>query len=261
MSYPELNIRWIENELRTTRIGWQIISHEEVDSTNEWAKQLLNQGKPEGTVVLADSQTQGKGRMGRTWFSQKNMGIYLSLLLKPALPPDRVHQLTLVAGLAVADTLNTFSRTPATLKWPNDVLIGNKKISGILSENISAGDRSGVVIGIGINVNHARFPAPLASIATSLLLENGETTDRKQVIATLLKNFDREYQAYFEQGMMKVAERWAENSEIFGRKIQVTKGQESLEGTALRLDAQGCLVVRTEIGREISLDSGEVTFL
>ncbi len=261
MSYSEADIRWIENQLETARIGWQIISYDEVDSTNILAKHLLDQGEPEGTAILADCQTQGKGRMGRTWYSQKEMGIYLSLLLKPRLPPERVHQLTLVAALAVADAINAFSTTQATLKWPNDVFIKEKKISGILSKNIASGDHSGVVIGIGINVNHSRFPAPIDSLATSLFIENGETTDRKLVIATLLRNFDRQYQAYFDQGMAKVAERWAKNSEMFEKKIQVTRGQESFGGTALRLDSNGRLVVLTETGREVSLDSGEVTLL
>jgi len=261
MSYSDADIRWIENQLETVRIGWKIRSYDEVDSTNELAKHLLAQGEPEGTAILADSQTQGKGRMGRTWYSQKEMGIYLSLLLKPRLSPDRVHQLTLVASLAVADAINAFSTTPVTLKWPNDVFINGKKISGVLSENITSGDRSGVVIGIGINVNHSRFPAPLDSFATSLFIEKGETTNRKLLIATLLKNFDREYQAYFDQGMARVAERWVENSEMFGRKIQITKGQESFGGTALHLDISGRLVVLTETGQEVSLDSGEVTLL
>lgn len=259
MSYSDADITWIENQLKTAQREWHFKFFDTVDSTNEIAKHLLSQGASEGTVIVADSQTQGKGRMGRTWFSQKETGVYLSLLLTPRLPADQVHQLTLVASLAVVETINAFSHTPATLKWPNDVLIKAKKVSGILSENIASGDRSGVVIGIGINVNHSRFPAPLDSLATSLLMENGKTTDRKRVIATLLENLDREYQAYFDEGMARVAERWAKNSEIFERKIIVTKGPESFRATALRLDNNGCLVVLTETGREVSLDSGEVT--
>ena len=158
MSYSEADIRWVKDQLETTRIKWKIKSYNVIESTNELAKQILGQGEPEGTAILADSQTLGKGRMGRTWFSQKETGIYLSLLLQPHLPADRLHQLTLVTALAVADTINKYSATPASLKWPNDVFIKGKKISGILSENITAGNHSGVVIGIGINVNHSRFP-------------------------------------------------------------------------------------------------------
>jgi len=259
MPYSDAEITWIKNRLKTTQMKWHVKFFDAVDSTNELTKHLLSQGEPEGTVIVADSQAQGKGRMGRTWFSQKEMGVYLSLLLVPRIPVDRVHQLTLMTAIAVVETLNAFSRTRATLKWPNDVLIKGKKISGTLSENVVSGKHSGVVIGIGINVNHSQFPAPLDCLATSLLMENGETTDRKRVIATLLENFDREYQSYCRQGMTGIAGRWTQHSEMFGKKIRVTQGQERFSGTALRLDDSGCLVVLTESGKEVSLDSGEVT--
>jgi BirA family biotin operon repressor/biotin-[acetyl-CoA-carboxylase] ligase len=262
MSYSQEDQQWIQSQLQAENIGQEIITYDSVDSTNDIAKRLVGKSDKEGTVILANSQTQGKGRRGRTWHSEENVGVYLSTLLKTSLPPEQISQITLVAGVALVQAINEFSRVRAYLKWPNDILLNGKKVAGILTEYCQKKVHSEVILGIGINVNHARFPVPLQHIATSMAMENGEIFERLPLITFLLNHLDQEYRSFLNKGLSPTVTRWNLNSEMFGKRISLTKGTQTFFGTAMKLDKKrGHLVILTDSGEEVAFDSGEVTLM
>lgn len=261
MPYSQEDQKWIRNQLRAEHIGREIIAYDSVDSTNNIAKSLVNQPGKEGTVILADSQTQGKGRSGRTWYSEEKVGIYLSVLLKPSLPLEEISQITLVAGVALAKTINEFSRARAYLKWPNDILLNGKKVAGILTENYQGNIHSGIILGIGINVNHAHFPVSLQHIATSIAMENGEVYERLPLITFLINHLEQEYRCFLDEGISPIVNHWNLNSDMFGKQISIAHGNQTFSGTAMKLNDQGHLVMLMDDGEEIDFDSGEITFL
>lgn len=261
MPYSPEDQQWIKSQLQAEHIGREIITYDSVDSTNNIAKRLVGEPGKEGTVILADSQTQGKGRLGRTWYSEEKVGIYLSVFLKPFLPPEQVAKVTLVAGVALVQAVNEFSRTRAYLKWPNDILLNGKKVAGILTENFQEKEHSGVVLGIGINVNHSHFPVPLQHIATSMAMENGEIFERLPLITFLLNHLDQEYRFFQNEGLSATVDQWNMNSEMFGKHISLTQGTQTFLGTAMKLDEEGQLVILMDNGEEIAFDSGEISLM
>ena len=261
MPYSQEDQKWIQSQLRAEHIGREIIVHDSVDSTNNIAKNLVNQSGKEGTVILADCQTQGKGRSGRIWHSEEKVGIYLSVLLKPSLPLEEVSQITLVAGVALAKTINEFSRVRAYLKWPNDILLNGKKVAGILTENYQGNIHSGIILGIGINVNHSHFPVSLQHIATSIAMENGEIFERLPLISFLINHLEQEYRCFLDDGISPIVDHWNLNSDMFGKQISINHGNQTFSGTAMKLNDQGHLVMLMDDGKEIDFDSGEVIFL
>ncbi len=261
MSSP-LSAEKIKNHQIGARIGSEVLVFDAVDSTNELAKQHLFQDAREGLVLLAESQTRGRGRLGRSWMSLPGMGLYLSLILKPKIPTRRLPQLTLMAGLAAALAVNEFSVPDARLKWPNDVLLNGKKCCGILCEtHPTPTGESGVIVGIGINANHspADFPDELKSSATSLKIETGNSTDRQDLAIALISHLDKQYDAFLSDEEPTIIEKWLENSDMVGKKITVTHGNTATPGTALGLDSQGRLLVLSDKGEELAFDSGEVS--
>ena len=230
----------------------------ETDSTNaEVIRRLSSHPSEEGLVVIADCQTGGKGRSGRVWHSAPGTGIYLSMLIQPNFSPERIPIVTLMAGLAAAIAVNEFIPQPAQLKWPNDLLLNNKKIAGVLCE-YHATKVPAVIIGIGINVNHTQFPDDIKDIATSLKLESGLETNRTTLIKQLVKQFDFQYSELKNNKIQALIDNWTRHSDLFGKSIIISKGDQSITGKAVRLDNLGRLVVLNESGKEIVLDSGEV---
>ena len=252
----------IKNNLRPGRIGSKVLVFDAVQSTNDLARQHFDENAQEGLVLIADSQSSGRGRMGRSWVSVPGVGIYLSVLLYPKMEPERLPQLTLLAGLATVRAVNEFSSQKAQLKWPNDVLLNGKKCSGILCEFHTREDGdAGVILGIGINANHSPddFPGELQPYATSLRIETGNSIDRSALISALLRHLDQEYRDFLSHGSQRLVNNWMENSDMFGKPIAVTLGKEVIRGIALGLDPEGRLILRTEQGEELVLDSGEVS--
>jgi len=252
----------IKRHLDCVLIGSKIVLLPEIDSTNDLVKEYLENGAEEGLVVVAETQTAGKGRFGRTWHSPTETGIYLSVLLKPRLAPDHLPRLTLMAGVAAVFALNEFSPRRATLKWPNDILISGKKVCGLLCEHARSSEgTTGVVIGVGINVNQLpeQFPEELKGTATSLLIENDSPVERVPLIRSFLNHLDQEYQAYLMDGGQEMIRKWSDHTDLFEKQVTVTRGSDITCGTALRLDESGRLVVRTDEGKELTFDSGEVT--
>ena len=262
MPYSQEDQRWIKSQLQAEHIGQEILIYDAVDSTNDIAKRMVGESDNEGTVILANSQTQGKGRLGRIWHSEENVGVYLSVLLKTSLPPEQISKIALVAGVALVQTINEFSQARAYLKWPNDVLLNGKKVAGILTEYCKKKAHSEVILGIGINVNHAHFPVSLQHIATSMAMENGEIFERLPLISFLLNHLDQEYQSFLNAGISPTVDQWNINSDMFGKHISLTKGTQTFFGTAMKLDSEeGNLVVLTDNGEELAFDSGEVTLM
>jgi BirA family biotin operon repressor/biotin-[acetyl-CoA-carboxylase] ligase len=257
---PEL----IEPLVRGTIFGGQICHYYRAGSTNSLALESAAQGAPEGSVFVAEQQTAGRGRGANQWHSAESAGIYCSVILRPALPPSDVLGLSLAAGLAVRDAVQAIdSRVMPDLKWPNDALLGGKKFCGILTEMSGEATRvRHVVVGIGINVNHARFPAELAHSATSLRLATGAEWSRVELCAALLKSLDREYRAILSgpQAHAEILRRFEESSSSTrGRQVRIEENG-GFEGTSAGLDSRGFLQVRTDSGLRVVL-SGTVRFV
>lgn len=234
-----------------------------VGSTNNVLKEMAEKGAPEGTVVVAELQEEGRGRMGRHWSSPEGKGIYLSLLLRPAVSPQYTSPLTLLAAVAACGGISSvLPRLSPGIKWPNDLLIGGRKVCGILCEIKAEIDLVHyLVAGIGINVNMALedFPPELQHAATSLRLENeGAAVSRLAVAAGVLHHFDELYTAYLQEGAASVMARWREYNITLGRSVKVQGPGFSFAGTARELDGNGALVVESESGERKSFTAGEV---
>ena len=252
----------LKKNLRCERIGSSIIFLPEIDSTNDLIKKYLMNNVSEGLVVVAETQTAGRGRRERSWHSPPETGIYLSTLLKPNLELSQLSIITLLAGVAATLTINEFSNQNAYLKWPNDILINNKKVCGLLCEMIKKQkELSSVIIGIGINANQMpeQFPGHLKSIATSIRIVNGFPIDRLAVIQSFLTNLDREYQTYLNDGESSVIKKWSLNTKLFCKKVSLKHGSNVTTGSAMRLDELGRLVLLLDNGHEEAFDSGEVS--
>ncbi len=252
----------VKDHLNCVHIGSEILFLPEIDSTNNLAKKHSKNNAQEGLVIIAESQTGGRGRMGRSWYSPPETGIYLSILLKPNLKPDHLSFITLLAGVSAISTINEISHQRANLKWPNDILINYKKVCGLLCEMTQEkGNSFSVVIGIGINVNQLpeQFPRDLKKTATSLRIVNGSPINRLTVIRSLLTTLDREYRFFLAEGGHSVIKKWTLNTDLFGKKVSVKRGSVIITGTAMKLDELGRLVLRRDNGHAEVIDSGEVT--
>lgn len=237
---------------------WTVYHAAEMDSTNEWAKRLAEEGAPDLTVCLADEQTAGKGRLGRVWKSPAGTSVSMSVLLRPSVRPEHLSMLTLVMGMAAADGLGKIMGLPVGIKWPNDVVIHGKKLCGILTE--TASDGSWVVIGIGINVNMTDFPEELRSKASSIRLETGREESLPRTAAVVLNEFRDYYRAFLEtedmSGLRATYERMLVN---IHEKVRVLDPGGAFNGTALGIDDAGDLLVRRDDGTVVHVYSGEVS--
>lgn len=216
-----------------------------VDSTQNVAKQLATDGAPEGTVVAADHQTQGRGRAGRTWLAEPGVNLLFSVLLRPPIPIRRVSQLSLLAAVASTEALGAQTGLPIQIRWPNDLMLAGRKVAGILTEAASGAQKVlHVVVGIGVNVNQTVFPAEIRERATSLALGAGYPLERERLLEALLATLDRWYAVYREAGFASVRSAWCRSSATLGEWVS---GQ-GIAGTAFDLDEDGALMVRVPSG-------------
>lgn len=258
-----LDAALIQQECSTQIFGRTLHILAATTSTNDVAKQLALQGAPEGTVVLAEQQTQGRGRQGRSFASPPGVGIYLSLLLRPQLDLSRLPQLTLITAVAVAEAITATSALSVTLKWPNDVEIRGRKTAGILTEAFMSTEVLPVVIvGIGINVNTvlAQLPVALQPRVTSLAIAAGHPVSRHRLIASLLEHLERFYQAFPTTGMAPILQRWLHYGPIVGHHVRFTQANTTEVGIVQGLDDDGALLVQDPTGVVHRIFSGEVLF-
>ena len=251
----------IQEGLKTLVLGQKDIHHfKETASTNTTAKELAANGAPEGTLVVAEGQSHGKGRLGREWFSPGGEGIYLSLILRPNLSPADAPKITLLTAVAAAEALGSTTGLPIQIKWPNDILLRGKKLAGILTEISTEMDTIDfVVIGLGLNVNVTAFPAVLRDMATSLLIETGRVYPRVDITRAFLEGFEGWYGVLQDAGFEPVLERWRQFSAVTGRRVVVETLGDRIEGTALDINRDGLLIVEDEKGQLHRIYSGDVT--
>jgi BirA family biotin operon repressor/biotin-[acetyl-CoA-carboxylase] ligase len=222
---------------------------------------LAERGEPHGALFLAEEQTGGRGRAGRSWVSEKSVGIYCTILLRPKIPPAHAPILILVAGLAARDAAAEDLNSVPDIRWPNDLLIGGKKFGGILTEMHAEPDRIHyAVVGIGMNVNQSKMPAELASIATSLRIETRKTHSRLELLIRMLHHFDRYYNQFLTEGADPILRRFAEVSSYFrGKRVRITTFSETFTGTTAGLEPSGVLRVARHDGKGTELIlSGDV---
>jgi BirA family biotin operon repressor/biotin-[acetyl-CoA-carboxylase] ligase len=245
--------------LATVRLGRRVVHLNETASTNRVARELGAGGEPEGTLVLAEVQHGGKGRLGRAWSAPAG-GIWLSLILRPDFPPNLLQLLTLTAAVAAAEASENVAGISPGIKWPNDLLWRGKKLAGILTEGSTEADRVDcLVLGVGINANlrEEDFPLELRGLATSLLLAGGRPVDRAAWVRWFLWRLER-YYLNTGEGTAQALSEWRRRSVTLGQQVVVSMGSGTVEGTAVDIDDRGALLVETEGGLETVL-AGDVT--
>ncbi len=256
---PEL----IRNRLHTRDMGRPLHHLYSVDSTNAFAERLLARAKPprHGTVVVAERQTEGKGRLGRSWVSLRSTGLYLTLILRPRISSNLAPLLTLGAAVAVHEAVERISGLDVDIKWPNDLLVGNRKLGGILSELYAELDRvSTMVIGVGVNVNHTRMPDELSDIGTSMKMESGREHSRIEILLDFLMAFERLYDRFLDKGPSAIIEPWTSSSSFAeGRMLEVNDGVRRIRGVTRGLNALGALRIDLGEGQVEEVYSGDVT--
>ena len=235
----------------------KIYRYAEIGSTNDEAKRLAALGEAEGILVVADTQTAGRGRSGRQWLTPPGSALAMTLILRPTVPVVHVAQIALLGGLAVLEGIQHSTGLRPQLKWPNDVLIGGKKVCGVLAEAVFTGDKlESVVLGMGINVNAGPPPdLTLNYPATCLAAEVGHPLDRELVMQAILAAFDLRYP---QLGAPTLAAAWGEHLAMRGQKVQVGGGAESLAGTLEGITGEGALVLRLENGEARTVLAGEL---
>lgn len=264
MGYEPLNPEILTNSLTTACLGKQITHHEQVASTNVVAHEMARSGYPEGAVVIAESQTAGKGRMGRFWDSPTRKNLYLSIILRPHLSPTEAAKLTLVTAVSVAEAIDPLLTFAPQIKWPNDILLRTRKVSGILCELVTEQEQvSFVIVGVGINLNYSRedMPPEIRDIATSVMEESGREVDRAFFTQSLLENLEKKYLELQSNGFHAVAERWNQYARIEGQWMRAQVGGKSIIGRARGLDENGFLVLESTRGTTETVVAGDVSLL
>jgi BirA family biotin operon repressor/biotin-[acetyl-CoA-carboxylase] ligase len=246
----------------TKVIGRDIRVFEETTSTNDVIEKLARDGVKEGAVVFAESQTKGRGRLGRKWTSPTHKGLWFSILLRPKLSPQETTQLTVASAIALRRAIKNVTGVSADIKWPNDLLIGGKKVVGILTEMSAEVDRvRHVILGIGVDVNQdaTEFPPELRKIATSLKVEAGVEICRAELAVEILRELDFDYARICGGKFSTVADEWEAGCATIGKKVSVQMGARLIRGCAESLDDDGALLVRTEHGHLERIIGGDVT--
>jgi len=247
---------------KTKVVGRDIRVFEETTSTNDVIEKLARDGVKEGAVVFAEAQTKGRGRLGRKWMSPTHKGLWFSVLLRPDLRPQETTQLTVASATALRRAIKNVTGLSADIKWPNDLLIGGKKVVGVLTEMSAEVDRvRHVILGIGVDVNQnaAEFPPELRKIATSLKIEAGKEISRAELATEILSELDFDYARICGGKFSAVADEWESGCATIGKNVFVQMGVRQIRGRAEALDDDGALLVRTEHGHLERVIGGDVT--
>ncbi len=238
-----------------------IVFHEILDSTNRLAKELGTKGAPEGTLVLCEEQTAGRGRMGRRWLSPRHVNLLFSVLLRPKIPPDKVFLLTMILALAAIDAIGELYALKAMIKWPNDLYVGRKKLGGILTE-FSTWNKTVeyVVLGLGLNANWR--PADeegMLYAATSILVETGGEVSREDLLVGILEKLEPYYRKMSSGRLEGFYKRWNEESMLVNKRVEIRSTGERICGKALRIDPHGALIILDDQGQERKIVYGDVS--
>ncbi len=262
-SSPDLlRVDDIRTGLRTRTVGKAVHLLQETGSTNTVAMELAAGGAQEGTVVIAEAQTAGRGRLGRKWISPKG-NLYLSVIFRPAVPVYKAPLITLMGAVAAATAIRSFCKLPAVIKWPNDIQLSSKKAGGLLTEMSAEPDRiRHIVLGIGLDVNMdpAALPPDVRSISTTVAAEVGERIDRTGLLRELLRELDRWY-AVFRDKSGAVLDEWRALNCTLGSRVSVNEAGMSFTGEARDIDIEGRLLVRLDDGTDRTVNAGDVTLL
>ena len=243
-------------------IGRDIRVFEQTTSTNDVIEKLARDDVKEGVVVFAESQTRGRGRLGRKWLSPGRKGLWFSVLLRPDMRPQEATQLTVASATALRRAIHSETRLPVEIKWPNDILIGGKKVAGILTELSAELDKvRHVILGIGVDVNQGAvdFPPELRKLATSLKIESGKMISRAELATAILRELDRDYARVCAGEFAALADEWQEHCRTIGGEVTIRIGERALRGRAESLDDDGALLLRTEHGHLERVIGGDVT--
>jgi len=256
-----LQVQQIQDGLATSRLGNKIHYFSAVDSTNSCARQLAERGAEEGEIVIAESQNHGRGRLGRPWVSPPYLNLYFSVVLRPKLPPIDAPQITLMAAVALADTVASFIPVAPVIKWPNDVLVRGRKLAGVLTE--SSGDSvriEFVILGIGVNLNYPRslMPEAIRQRATSIVELTQKNISREAFVRRLIQDLDRCYGELEEGGFDPLATRWEARFGFRGKKVRVEMTDRVLIGRAKGIDRDGALILEDEMGQCQRVVAGDV---
>lgn len=260
---PDLSIGDIKILIKGD-IGREVFFYESVDSTNTVAAELAEKGTPEGTVVIADSQEKGRGRLGRFWVSPPHVNIHMSIILRPEIEPKDVTLLTIMSAVACVTALRGVTGLKVTIKWPNDLIVSGKKMGGILTEVKSDPDRIiFAVIGVGINVNMDvdMFPDDIRQIATSVKNETGEMHSRTAIIVEILNELEHWYKILKRTGGKPLLSEWQQLTSTLGRDVRITVGKETFTGIAESIDDEGMLILRLPSGMLKKISAGDLTIL
>jgi BirA family transcriptional regulator, biotin operon repressor / biotin---[acetyl-CoA-carboxylase] ligase len=249
---------WLANELASSIFSSRIVYHETIDSTNRFAKDLAVAGAPGGTLVLTEVQTGGRGRRGKAWLSPGNENLLFSVLLRPALLPERVFSLTMILALAAMEAVKTLSGLLPGIKWPNDLYAGMRKLGGILTEfSMIHEEVDWVVLGLGLNVN--RRPEELAAQATCVMEETGIRVSRNQLLVEIIKGFEAAYQKILLGDIEIFHRRWNEACFILGKAVEIESTKGRIYGKALRIERDGALILETQDGDLRRVVAGDVS--
>jgi len=236
----------------------KVLRFESLPSTNTELARRASEGAAEGLVIVADEQTAGRGRLQRAWSSPKGAGLYFSILLRPTIPQNHWPLITLMAALAVGDALREACGVETDIKWPNDLLSGERKICGILAESIDTPLGRAVILGIGINLTENAYPPELASVATSVSETTGGAPDREQILTALLDALSGWYSRLDEPG--QIVDAWSNRSSYaIGKLVQVSNGDDVWQGTTAGIEPDGALRLRTSSGEVKLVRAGDVS--
>ncbi len=259
--FAVLDIALVQQRLGAGLFGRTIHYFPEIDSTNSYARERAESGAGEGEVVVAESQSQGRGRLGRRWESPPFANLYVSILLRPKLSPAHVAQITLMAAVALAEVVEGFVPEKPAIKWPNDILIGGKKLAGILTEGACSAERvEYVILGIGVNLNYAysAMPEEIRRSATSVLEAAGRPVQRESFLQRLIQGIERCYGELEQAGFDALAARWESYFAWRGRRVRVELLDQVTAGTATGIDRDGALVIVDDGGSAQRILAGDV---
>ncbi len=264
MARMEFDAKALQSRLTGRKIGCPLHYRETVDSTNRVAMGLAREGAPEGTVVLADRQTAGMGRLQRAWQSPPGCNIYISVILRPAVAPQEASQITILAGVAAAEAIASICPAGVGIKWPNDVQIRGRKVCGILTE--ARTDKWGidsVIVGIGLNVNikSENFDPGYRDTSTSLREETGREHSREDMAFLLCERLERWYETFLHAGFAKVREEWLTRSDMAGKRVRVLFRDEVQEGVVEGIDRDGALLIANGQGDVRRITAGDATIM